>query len=510
MNLFADEYRQAQSEACASSGAKKFSELLESKSKFKEMNISAHNLYSAAINALCSYFETENSFPTVNIALNTLVHAVDTSEPPFGIAMYDWKICPNVNGTKAVSICFYDNTEAVPVSSWKALLMCAYEYAVGAFPSVDITKVSRRNSRGSSRKLCSYNCDEVSYAEKLKNGLYVDTAFSANDVVSIVRAIFDLCGANVEGVIIQYRSNGSSAETANALSQDLSEEEKNIITIFKETFPYSMNLGFVDLSKLKSTYNGKFNTEISLTDDAIYRLIRDNAVKTDPNAERYTHLDNLASLDVLNLIKRFIDNELENGIQRVYAKPIYDTFKSDLGIAVDEDLLLTIIETAFGDEYKANRKSMFVSAKGDALTPTIGEEITAAIVNLLSEDVMPFSADDISIRLPGYPRNRVDSILSYDNDSIVIVGSSQYAHIDYVYISDEQTEQIKGIVAQGIDADGYKDVEGLYSDIVETIPDVIDLNPEINKADIIKTIKHKIGGTYPALHGRFVPRKGAQ
>jgi len=510
--MFANEYSQARKEPSASGGARKFSELLETNPLYKEINVTAHNHYSAAVSALCGFLEADNLYTQAANETHQSSNSI-ALESSSSVAAYDWKCNPNIKGSKPISICFSTDSQAIQTDSWKALLICAYEHAVKTFPNTNITKISRGKGR---RKLCSYNGNEVSYAEKLKCGLYVDTAFSANDVVGIVRAIFDLCGADVGGVEILYHNSDFDASqnnrAKNTLVRDLPEEEKNIITVFKEVFPYSMNLGFVDLSKLKNEYNSRFNATISLTDGAVYHLIRNNAIKTDYKVERYAHLDNLASPKVLTHIKHFVNSEIEKGIKRVYAKPIYEKFKDNLGIAVNEDLLLTIIETAFCGEFKVNRKSMFVSSKGDELTLRIDEEIATAIVSLLQENVMPFSVDDISNGLPGYPRNRVESVLSNHIKKIglvVIVEDSKYAYIDYVYISDEQTEQIKAIIAQGVEVDGYKDSEELFAEIAETIPDVIDLNPEISKADIIKAIKHKIGSTYTAFHGRFVPKKGS-
>lgn len=510
--LFFNEYSQAQKELSASGGARKFSELLETNPLYKEINVTAHNHYSAAVSALCGFLEADNLYTQAANETHQSSNSI-AIESSSNVAAYDWKRSPNIKGSKPISICFSADSQAIHTDSWKALLICTYEHAVKTFPYIDITKISRGKGH---RKLCSYNSHEVSYSEKLKCGLYVDTAFSANDVVGIVRAIFDLSGSDVGGVEILFHNSDSDAsqnnEVANTLVRNLSEEEKNIITVFKEVFPYSMNLGFVDLSKLKTEYKSRFNTTISLTDDGVYHLIRNNAIKTDYKVERYAHLDNLASPEVLTRIKQFVNREIKKGNKRVYAKPIYEKIKGNLGISVNEDLLLTIIATAFCDEFKVNRKSMFVSSKGDELTLRIDEEIANAIVSLLQENVMPFSVDDISKSLPGYPRNRVEGVLTNKInkiDSVVIIGYSKYAYIDYVFISEKQTEQIKAIIAQGVEVGGYKDIEELFAEIAETIPEVIDLNPEISKADIIKAIKHKIGSTYTAFHGRFVPKKGS-
>jgi hypothetical protein len=292
----------------------------------------------------------------------------------------------------------------------------------------------------------------------------------------------------------------------------LTEDEKNILLAFKATFPMSMYLGFADLMKLKVAYEQRFGSAVSLTDDAVYALIQNNAVKTADN--RYTYIDNLVPPEILESMRLFIENEFsKNGIHsRVYVKPLYDAFKPDLSVAVNEHLLLKIIEIAYGNAYKADRKGMFIVKYDNNDLLGVGEEISSAIVKLLSEDVQPFSIDRLVNELPGYPRNIIKQILNNDNPKIVTVDGLYYAHIDYVYIEDNDIQKIKSIINSGIAVNGHMSVNALLREIKKKIPDVFEGNEQISSQDIMKVITQKIGDDYTYKKGwrgdgRFLPKE---
>jgi len=432
------------------------------------------------------------------------------------VIVYNWKNPTNVNGTKPYSITFKKNNVTIIVKSWKALLMNVYDYAVMTFPDIDITALTYGNGR---RVLCSYKPNIVSYSEKLNCGLYVDTAWSANDVVVITKAILELCDADICGVEISYINKGTvtltaSTRTSLVETEKFTDEEKNVLYAFKETFPMSMNLGFADLMKLKAAYEQQFGSDILLSDDAVYTLIRNNAIKIADN--RYTHIDNLVSSKTLESMQQFIENELSKSDihSRVYVRPLYKIFKSDLSVAVNEDLLLTIIEIVFSGTYKANRKSMFITNCNNNNSLSISEEITLAIIKLLSEDIQPFSLDRIAQELPGYPKNKIEQALNSGDPEIVTVDGINYAHVDYVYIEDTDIRKIKNIISSKIAIDGYITINTLLNEIKENVSNVFECNEQISKQDIMKVIRQKIGSVYTYKKDwqngdRFLPKEGA-
>ena len=431
------------------------------------------------------------------------------------ICIYNWASPINLSGTKPASIKFNNHIAAIAVKTWKALLICVYDYITTNFPDTDIAGLSYGFSH---RKLCSYNSAEVSYAVKLNCGLYIDSAWSANDIIELTKAIFAFCKKDVYEIEISYRKNRvdsilANIEAAVVKRQELTKEEENILLAFKLAFPMSMNIGFADLTKLKVAYEKQCDVIITLSDADVYSLIKEEAIKTANN--RYTHIDNLVSPDTLAEINLFIENEFAKSDLncRIYAKPLYEKFKSNLSVAVNEDLLLTIIEVAFGNIYKINRKSMFITTHDNNNFISVNEEISAAIVKLLHEDVQPFNVDVISQKMPSYPKNKIAAILSNEHPEIVSVSGDMYAHADYVYIEDDDVQKIKSLISESIAIAGYMAINDLMNAISGNVPDVIEMNPEISQKDIIKIIKQKLSGNFKYKKDwqngdRFLPKEG--
>jgi hypothetical protein len=302
--------------------------------------------------------------------------------------------------------------------------------------------------------------------------------------------------------------------TANttAINIDCANEESRILDAFKAEFPISMDLGFVDLERLKTKHESLYGHAFVSGDEHVYSLIRNNGIKVDSN--RYTHIDHLMSADTLQKIKEFLDTELAKiSVYRVYSKPLFDTFKAVFSFAMNEELLLDIIDLAFANEYKTNRRSMFITRKDNASSPNINDEIKNAVVKLLAEEIQPFSADEIASRLPSYPKWRVESVLSSELQDIIAISRNKYAHIDYVYMEQDNINKIKDLIASRIAAEDSMSEDDLYAKISEDIHDVIGLNPEISKSDILKVIKRKLGEAFTIKFDwqsgtRFLPKEG--
>ena len=488
---------------------------------FNEVNRTPwHGQFSAGLAVFRRYLEhleidgLGKVMPFHRSYLNQTIRAPSINLTGVCIFVYDWRKPTNVNGTKPYSIKIEDNP-VIFDKSWKSLLVSIYEYAVMAFPEINITAVTYGNRK---RILCSYKPNIVCYSKKLNNGLFVDTAWSANDVVGITKAIFNLCNVDVCVCEISYMNRGDDAKVIKTLipsaeTVTLTHIERNVLFTFKATFPMSMNLGYSDLKKLKSSYEKYFSSDILMEDDDVFALIRNNSILVADN--RYTHIDNLVPSKVLKQIEQFIECELSKSDvhSRIYAKPLYDIFKSDLSIAVDEDLLLTIIETSFGNIYKANYKSMFVSKCKKNNSLSIGEEISLAIVKLLSNDIQPFNINRIVKELPGYPRNRIEQALYNGNPKIVLVDGTNFAHVDYIYIEDDDIKKIKSIISSGIAIDGYITVDALLNEIKVKVKDVLEGNEQISEQDIMKVVTQKVSSKYMYTiscqnGGRFLAKEG--
>ena len=276
----------------------------------------------------------------------------------------------------------------------------------------------------------------------------------------------------------------------------LSDDENEILSIFKGCFPISMRIGYTDITKLKVAYKKKYQTDISLNDEALCNLIRRKAVEVEE--DRYTHMGNLVSTSTLEGMYVFIEEELSKNIaqSRVYIKPLFKRFQDDLSIVVDEMLLLKIIGISFGNFYKTNKKSMCITSRDNEALLSIGAEISEAINILLREDIQPYSIEKIAAGLPGYPRDRIEKNLNNGIEQIVLVDGNEYAHIDYVYIDEDVLKKIENIINEFIFLQKFISFDELLKEMHKNVQEVFEYNEQISEEDIIKVIKIKLRDRY--------------
>lgn len=275
-----------------------------------------------------------------------------------------------------------------------------------------------------------------------------------------------------------------------------------LVCVFKEVFTKGIGIGYVDFTILKNAFEKKHGETLDFSDEQIKGVIEQNSVRLSGNATRYIHLDNLVATDVLGEIEKYLDEQFESGTERVYAQPLYSMFKDKMGIAMNSDLLMHVIETKYGNKYKANRRSSFIQRAAYAPTTYMSQEIEERVVVFLSQDIVPFAAKEVAEKLPQYPRARIEKALE-DADLIIKLAEGKYAHIDYVYIDDNEITSVKGIIAEGIGSDGYKTIDSLYSTICESVPSIIENNEGVGKQNILKAIKYQVRGAYRVASKRL-------
>lgn len=275
-----------------------------------------------------------------------------------------------------------------------------------------------------------------------------------------------------------------------------------LVCIFKDTFTGGIGISYVDFTILKNAYESKYGKTLDFSDEQIKCVIKKKSIQLRGNTTRYIHIDNLATADVLGEIEQYLDKEFEKGTERIYAEPLYLMFRDRMGIVVNRDLLMQVIETQYGNKYKTNKRSLFIQLAAHAPTTNISQEIEECIATCLSQEIVPFDVEGIAKKFPHYPKARIQKALE-DSNRIIKTVDGYYAHVDYVYIDDNEITSVKNIIAEDVGSDGYKTLDTLYSAIDEAIPSIIENNEGIGKKNILKAIQYQVRDTYQVASKRL-------
>jgi hypothetical protein len=303
-------------------------------------------------------------------------------------------------------------------------------------------------------------------------------------------------------------SDGAKKEndTVMSIQPSAHSERKSVsellVRVFKETFPNGIGIGFVDFTRLKSAYEKEYGEPLDVSDEQIKRVIEENSIRLYGNAIRYIHLDNLVRIGVLIEIEKYLDEQFESGTERVYAEPLYSMFKDKMSITMNSDLLMQVIDTKHGMKFKTNKKSSFIQLTASSLTTNIRQEIEQNVTSFLSQDIVPYTANEIAEKLPNYPKTKVENTLE-TSALIIKTEDGKYAHVDYVYIDENEFGKVKDLIAEGVSAEGYKTLDSFYSEIGEAVPSIIENNEGIGKQNILKAIKYQLRGVYRVTNKRL-------
>jgi hypothetical protein len=499
---YTDEWTEAQSRFSGKiETAEGFFDLLLANPKYVKSNKLGHNQHNAAFRWFL-HFLGGNPESIATLHKEKTAPYKPTQQQVGGVI--DWNDLPNLSKVKPAKLvtCFSGEAKEIQTKNWTELLCAFYGIIASEHPDMDLTTVKSNNSK---RKLCSYNPDEVidhfTSRKKLQNGLYIDTNFSANDIIRICYNLMRLANTAFDKVTIYLRDGDSvQGDAEEAVSDDetaemvLTEQEERVLLIFKDNFQRGMRLQFRDLMMLKNVYESAFGEGLSLTDDEIMELLKNNGFETEPN--KFSHIDNLLCGTTVTEIEAFIAEQNEIGAKRIWIEPLYNHFRDKLGLAVSAELLVQIILKLGKRKYRKDDYYGFVSYSSTALDGQ-KDEMCQAVAKLLEYEATPLTLDEIQRKLPAYPLfNSIKGLNLGNSPDVIELHKGTFAHIDCVYITDEEVAETEKIIESEMNETGQVECDSVQTKLKENLPSIFENNETFGDAGIWKAITARLADDF--------------
>lgn len=232
---------------------------------------------------------------------------------------------------------------------------------------------------------------------------------------------------------------------------------------FENGFAYQNMLRKKKFVRLYEELNGK---DFSDTDEQY----KEKLFVIGFESEDKIYLPTMVSSTLCDSIKAFIDNSLNGASQAIYYSVIYDNFSDRLSTDFSEDMIKKYLVYMFVDHYKFEKE--YLTKKG------ISVDLKQELIDMFNSVGSPMEINDIYSRLPNMDKGIIDDLLK-DKDFVVNFRGKSYFYKNIFAISGEQIEEIKIYINEMIrDKDQVSGTE-LYNFIVEQLPELIELNPEI-------------------------------
>ncbi len=197
-------------------------------------------------------------------------------------------------------------------------------------------------------------------------------------------------------------------------------------------------------------------------------------------SEGKIYLPSIIDEETHTSIKQFIDKNLGNISSVIYYSVIYDNFADKLNADFSVDMLKKYLKFMFAGVYKFD--SEYLSKFGESV------DFKQDLIDVFINTGHPMELSEIYSKLPNVTPQAIDEMLR-DRDFVVNYRGKSYFYKDIFQIEYEQLNQIRDYLKEKIKLNDQVSGTELYKFIVEEIPELLELNPEVTDLGFKNAIK---------------------
>lgn len=486
---YPNEWKDALNQGSTISGIEFFIETVSNKETFISANQTAHNQYSAALNAFTGYLK---DFDDVKLDDDDELDTAFCSES----RIYNWSQNEVLYKTKPQCIKYLDSNVSVEVRSWKNVLINVFEYIVNEFSNKDLLKCN--DQYGGSRILCSYNERDLFSAVKLSNGLYIEANYSSNRIIKVCKMFLEFCGADLSRIEIEYRRKSkpikielTQKEAKMGIDYNATESQVTIVLeTIKTNFQNGIRLDNIDIGKLKDILDNETDL-VPVDDEDLKVILKDNLWDID---KVYYHQDSLLCGIDIEEIKSLLYNEFEKNYQRIYTCRLREYYGDKIAAVVSSQMLGKMVSWQTDGQIRHNEKSGFLSYYRYS-DKNADAEIQKALLRVLKESA-GLTKEEIAQELRFYSYDKIYWMLektekvqqkhySWEWKEMFKCGD-RYYHVETIYFTELELQKIKEIAMNMREDKGLLEQAGIILQVAQYL---LDNYKEVKMEDATKLIK---------------------
>ncbi|MDR0696926.1 MAG: winged helix-turn-helix domain-containing protein [Christensenellaceae bacterium] len=245
-----------------------------------------------------------------------------------------------------------------------------------------------------------------------------------------------------DGKVIKYKINENykSGKINERIKDDMQKNyptyESNLLKLFNTVFKDGIKLDNYGIKKLKSAYENRFLSELSLTNDLIFQIIKEHLYEYETNT--FKPLENLISNATISDIENMIDAEVNKGHTRIHIDTLCNYLLTILNIEIDAQMLISLLKKHGSKNYSVD--SQYIYYNEIALDP-LETEFTRSIFKTLNSSNSALTIDKIKGDLPFYDNGTILTILNCCS-SIVKTRYEEYILISKINLSSTVRDEI--------------------------------------------------------------------
>lgn len=412
--------------------------------------------------------------------------------------------------TKPVSFAYFG--DETYVKNWTQLFVEVVKVLLDDYPktfkefinqSVESEKrVAFTNEAGSKEMIAPH---------KVADNFYIETNFSATNILKKVKELLDICNLDYENLEIKYiKTNPTEKSNDNVqynkvTAESESKNEKHntvnnsLVDVLKQCFSTSYRLqSHLDWRRLQNSYESITGEKITLSREQVEYLLEQNCIVYDGKAYKP---ETMLSEEMKNRVFSYIEDSFNQGKKTIYYQAVFQEFSDeflDHNIYDDKMLKQYLIHTAKNKYfYQKNymTKEMFVR-----------EDPTDEIRTCLTNNVLPMKMDDLSKALSHIPNSKIKQILA-SNAEFALNSKQEYFCADSLILTDDDLNKIKNLIEQSIQDQEFISGNELYDAIKAKYPYMCEQNEAITPLGWRNALKYKFFNDF-SFNGNIISQFG--
>ncbi|MBU3188736.1 hypothetical protein K9O30_06120 [Clostridium bowmanii] len=356
-------------------------------------------------------------------------------------------------------------------------------------------------------KCFSYDSLLLIAGKRLSNGLWIETNFSANNIVKTCKWLLDEYKISTENVNIYYALKGESPDIDIELQlllksseivieevefyinqKQYNKKQKIYIETLDEYFPKGIRVSSsIQVNKFKKLAQ-QINSQILNCDN---EMIIDELQTIAVRCEESFYMSPNKIVEEKVLLEKILSFVLDTFKTKkvIYFDGIFNRFKDELTYTniYNQTVLKGLLEYYFEDCFCIQNSYISLS---DEVIIDVQEEIEETVKN----SDAPISKYDILKLLPHISKKKIIETLNYNNN-ILYWQINEYWHIERIDISEQEKNLIRDIIWYET-RDGFISVKKLYEILKEKAAGFIESNCIINYVCLRDILKCYFAGEF--------------
>ncbi|WP_368269628.1 hypothetical protein [Enterocloster clostridioformis] len=288
--------------------------------------------------------------------------------------------------------------------------------------------------------------------------------------------------------VVPGRTGGTKRNLVQSKKQKPDVDTSPYEAVLAQSFPRGFRLNSsIEMKKFRRYFEQVNGTELAEEADYIEGVIRSCGIE---HEGRIYAPSTMLSDELRDKLFSYIDRTFDSGKSVIYFEALFREFSEEFldHNIYDADMLKTYITHMAGDRFFIARSYMSIEQRTSA-------DPIEDVRTCLKEQGVPIAVDELCKTLSHIPSDRIRTLLG-TNGEFVRNSKGEYFHVDSFSVTDEELENISGLIETEIEDHVFVSGNELYDAIKRKYPYIYERNAIFSVIGWRDALKYRLGDKF--------------